>query len=602
MTSTLPMTAPPGQGVTTARPRPVQATFDDLGTPLSEVTFVVVDLETTGGSAQECAITEIGAVKVRGGVVLGEFQTLVNPGEPIPAVIAVLTGITDAMVAGAPRIGAVLPSFLDFAQDCVLVAHNAPFDIGFLRAAAQRLDLPWPGPQVIDTVRLARQLIGRDEVPNHKLSSLAVLFGAAQTPDHRALHDARATVDVLHGLIARVGNVGVRTLEELSSYTSRVSDAQRRKRSLAHALPSAPGVYLFKDASGRVLYVGTSRDIRRRVSTYFTASEQRTRMAQMVMLASEVTPIVCATPLEAAVRELRLIAEHDPRFNRRSRRPHRRPWIKVTREAFPRLSIVREVRDDGAHYAGPFASMQAAQEAVAAVHEVIPLRQCTTRLSRKVPTSACMLADLHRCLAPCRLEPGMADAYAAAVAQANAAFTGSSRALFDLLSARMATLSAQGRYEEAAVARDRRSTLGVACHRAQRSAALARIPHLVAARRAPTGGWEILCVRYGRLAGATRSPAGHDPMPSIHACISTAEVVDPAPAPSSAALPEETELVLRWLETPGVRLVELEGRWSSPVGGAGPLAELARSLARDTAGSVSGSTREAGWWRSRVAG
>ncbi len=125
--------------------RPVQSTFDDLGTPLSSVTFVVVDLETTGGSAQDCAITEIGAVKVRGGERLGEFQTLVNPGEPIPAFIAVLTGITDAMVAAAPRIATVLPAFLEFAGDAVLVAHNAGFDIGFLKAAARQTGPPWPG-------------------------------------------------------------------------------------------------------------------------------------------------------------------------------------------------------------------------------------------------------------------------------------------------------------------------------------------------------------------------------------------------------------------------------------------------------------------------
>ena len=89
----------------------MQGTFDELGTPLRDVTFVVVDLETTGGSPLSCAITEIGAVKVRGGEVLGEFQTLVNPGEPIPPFIAVLTGITDTMVAPAPRIGPVLPAF-----------------------------------------------------------------------------------------------------------------------------------------------------------------------------------------------------------------------------------------------------------------------------------------------------------------------------------------------------------------------------------------------------------------------------------------------------------------------------------------------------------
>ena len=119
------------------------------------------------------------------------------------------------MVADAPRIDSVLPAFLEFARDAVLVAHNAPFDIGFLKAAAARTGHDWPRFQVVDTVHLARQLVTRDEAPNRKLSTLAQLFGAATTPDHRALHDARATVDVLHGLLERVGNLGVDTLEEL---------------------------------------------------------------------------------------------------------------------------------------------------------------------------------------------------------------------------------------------------------------------------------------------------------------------------------------------------------------------------------------------------
>ena len=197
---------------------------------------------------------------------------------------------------------------------------------------------------MVDTAHLARQLISGDEAPNRKLSTLARLFGAATTPDHRALHDARATVDVLHGLLSRVGSLGVVTLEELSTYSSRVSPAQRRKRHLAEGLPSAPGVYLFKDSQGRVLCVGTSQDIQRRVRTYFTASEQRTRMAEMVGIAASVTPVVCETTLEAQVRELRLIALHKPRYNRRSVNPERTPWVKLTVEAFPRLSIVREVK------------------------------------------------------------------------------------------------------------------------------------------------------------------------------------------------------------------------------------------------------------------
>jgi DNA polymerase III subunit epsilon len=134
-----------------ARSVAVQGTFDELGVPLREVTFVVVDLETTGGSPATSGITEIGAVKVRGGEVLGELQTLVNPGEPIPSFIAVLTGITNGMVATAPHIDAVLPAFLEFARDCVLVAHNAPFDLGFLKAACAGLGLNWPGFDSVDT-------------------------------------------------------------------------------------------------------------------------------------------------------------------------------------------------------------------------------------------------------------------------------------------------------------------------------------------------------------------------------------------------------------------------------------------------------------------
>src|SRR5882724_9070734 len=146
-----------------ARPVYVQPTFDELAEPLREVTFVVVDLETTGGSAEDCGITEIGAVKVRGGELLGEFQSLVDPGCQIPPFVAVLTGITDAMVGAAPPLGGVLPAFLEFARGSVLVAHNAPFDVGFLRAACARTGRDWPAHRVVDTAVLARRMLSRDE-------------------------------------------------------------------------------------------------------------------------------------------------------------------------------------------------------------------------------------------------------------------------------------------------------------------------------------------------------------------------------------------------------------------------------------------------------
>ncbi|HYN28631.1 MAG TPA: DEDD exonuclease domain-containing protein [Dermatophilaceae bacterium] len=547
--------------------RMVQGTLDDLGTPLCAVTFVVVDLETTGGSPAESGITEIGAVKVRGGEVVGEFQTLVHPGAPIPAFISVLTGITDAMVAGAPRVDVALGAFLDFAAGSVLVAHNAGFDVSFLKAAAATSGRDWPAFPVLDTVHLARQLVTRDEAPNHRLASLAALFRSTTTPDHRALHDARATVDVLHGLLERVGGLGVHSLEELRDYSRRVPAATRRKRHLADGLPDAPGVYLFRDGRGRVLYVGTSVSVRTRVRSYFTASEQRRRMAEMVRLAESVSAVVCATPLEAEVRELRLIAEHRPRYNRRSRHPERALWVKLTAEAFPRLSIVRGVRPDGGRYIGPFGSRGAAEAAVAAVHEVLPLRQCVERLSPARPRSVCALADIGRCGAPCTGAQGVEE-YAVVAARAATLLGGDCREAVAALRERMARLAAAERFEEAKVVRERLVALVRAAARAQRLEPLARIPQLVAARRAAEGGWEIVCVRHGRLAGSSRSPRGADPMPYVSALEASAEVVDAPVAPATAATPEESERILRWLESPGVRVVDVDGAWTCPVGGA----------------------------------
>jgi DNA polymerase III subunit epsilon len=546
----------------------VQGTLDELGTSLAEVTFVVVDLETTGGSPSGANITEVGAVKVRGGEVLGEFQTLVNPAGPIPAFISVLTGITDQMVADSPGIESVLPAFLEFARGSVLVAHNAPFDISFLKAAASNTGHPWPPFRVVDTAHLARQLVSKDEAPNRKLGTLAKLFGAVTTPDHRALHDARATVDVLHGLISRVGCLGVVTLEELSTFSARVSSAQRRKRHLAEGLPSAPGVYLFKDSQGHVLYVGTSQDIRRRVRTYFTASEQRTRMSEMVGIAVSVTPVVCETTLEAQVRELRLIAQHKPRYNRRSRNPERALWVKLTVEAFPRLSIVREVIADGAPYFGPFGSRILALSAIAAVHEVLPLRQCTKRLSSAGRSADCVLAQMGRCGGPCAGRQSVEE-YAVIVEQASAMMAGDSRQVVGALRQRMSVLSGEERYEDAGAVRDRLLHLVRAAARVQRIEPLANSAEIVAARPAPQGGWEIISARFGRLAGTTLAPRGADPAPYIDALVASAEMVNASPGPAPSASAEETEKILRWLESAGVRIVSIDGQWTCPVHGAG---------------------------------
>ena len=199
--------------------------------PLSETTFAVLDLETSGGSPNSGAgITEIGVVKVRGGKVLGTFQSFVDPGHSLPPFITQLTGITDEMLFSAPFIDEVLPTLFEFlgsTDETVLVAHNSPFDLSFLKAAALAHELAWPNYLTVDTARLARAVLDQDEVSNCKLGTLATFFNAQTSPNHRALDDALATVDVLHGIIERLAGHQVWTFEEMRNFPSRKRRVKR---------------------------------------------------------------------------------------------------------------------------------------------------------------------------------------------------------------------------------------------------------------------------------------------------------------------------------------------------------------------------------------
>ncbi|GAA0567601.1 DEDD exonuclease domain-containing protein [Paractinoplanes ferrugineus] len=562
-----------------AQPAYVQGTLDTLMSDpaahsLADTTFVVLDLETTGGAADGGGVTEIGAVKVRGGEELGIFATLVNPGERIPAFITVLTGITDAMLAPAPPIESVLPSLLEFLRGAVLVAHNAPYDVGFLKAACARHGYQWPNPKVLDTAAVARRALTRDEVPNRKLSTLAQFFRSPVTPNHRALDDARATVDVLHGLFERLGSFKIHTLGDAIEFAKAVTPTQRRQRHLADGLPHVPGVYVFRSADDRALYVGTSKDIATRVRSYFTASEKRARISEMLGAATRVEAVECAHPLEAEVRELRLIAAHSPPYNRRSKHPDRVVWLKLTTEAWPRLSVVRKLADDGAAYLGPFSSRRTAELAAAGVYDALPLRQCAHTLSVRTPMPACALAELGRCPAPCEHRISVEDYAATAALPFRTAIHGDPEIVVASLMGRIEAMSQGRRYEEAAVLRSRLVALLRATVRMQRLAAITRLAEVVAARRDGVGGWEIVVVRHGRLAAAATSPPREHPRPTLDAARLTAETVLPGPGPVPAATAEETERILAWLERPDTRLVETSGDWVSPVRGAARFSTL----------------------------
>lgn len=537
-----------------------QLAFDELGTPLRATTFVVFDLETTGVSDED-TITEFGAVKVRGGEVLGEFATLVDPGRGIPPEVVALTGITDAMVYTAPRLDAVLPAFMEFVGGAVLVAHNAGFDVNFVRKACERHGYRWPKPVVVCTVQLARRVLTREEAPSCRLSALAELLGATTKPNHRALMDARATVDVFHSLLERVGSIGVQTLEELHDYIPDVTPEQRRKRSMAAHLPSTPGVYLFRGPSEEVLYVGTAKDLRRRVRQYFTASETRRRLREMVALAVRVDHVECSHALEAQVRELRLISAHKPAYNRRSKNPKQAWWLTLTDEPFPRLSLVRTPRDGAL---GPFRSRGMAEDAMVALQDATGLRPCAVRIpAQRANGRPCALAELSRCAAPCAGRQTVEE-YEPSVSSFTGLVAGRLLEPLHVLEQRLHTHARAERFEQAGFDRDRLTVLVRALDRGQRLAALAAVAELIAARPDGNGGWEFAVVRHGRLASAGVARRGVPPMPVVDALAASAETVLPGEGPLRGAMAEEVALVLRWLDRPGTRMVRCSQPWTEP--------------------------------------
>lgn len=439
----------------------MQRSFDDLGTPLAEVTFVVLDLETTGGSPTACAITEIGALKFRGGECLGTFQTLVNPGVRIPREIVYLTGITEAMVGPAPIIEEVLPTFAEFIGESVIVGHNVRFDLGFLRANLKRLGYRTLTNTFVDTCALARRLV-RDEVPNCKLSTLARHFRTVADPCHRALDDASATAEVFHALLERAAGHGVVALDDLVALPKTAAHPQVAKLRWVASLPRAPGVYLFKDGAGRVLYVGRAVDLRRRVRTYFSSDDRR-KIGPLLREAQSLDHTVCVNDLEAAVLEVRLIHQHLPRFNRQVKVWGKYRYIKLSlNERFPRLSVARSVRrGDGALYVGPVASVGMAKMVIEAIETVVPLRRCTAKISRKASldrNGPCTAAQLGIATCPCAGAIGEVE-YRAIVEQAVLVLTGEPNVVLRMLRRRMQTLAESQRFEEAADVRERAATL-----------------------------------------------------------------------------------------------------------------------------------------------
>ncbi len=515
----------------------VQRSFEDLGTALSEVTFCVLDLETTGGSPATCAITEVGALKVCRGEVIGTLQTLVDPGQPVPAFIRLLTGLSEEQLEGAPSIEQVLPSLLEFVGDSVIVAHNARFDIGFINAALRRGDYPLLSNRVIDTAQLARKVLS-GEVRDRRLATLARHLRCAHEPCHRAFADVLATTDVLHALIERVSGFGVVTLEDLLAVSSARLDGTFTKIRFADSLPRAMGVYRFIGAGGATLYVGKASDLRRRVRSYFYG-DPRHRVRNLLRETQDVVVEEHATLLEAEVAEARAIAAEMPPYNRAGKRIG--TWhVRVgVRDKVPRVSTARSPRDDGALYLGPLSSMKAARRLIDALRDATRLHRCTDpRRCRECP-----FATIGSCSGPDRRK---------LVAEIRTIVAGALQdpdRLARPIATRMARLAHEERYEEAAEVRDRGALLERTLSRALQAGALIRAGDVVVAL-----GERALLIRAGILVAA------------VNGITSCAERLRLTAIEPQSVNPKEPWLIASWLDKHAAEatLLHAEDPWVLP--------------------------------------
>lgn len=501
----------------------VQRSFEELGTPLADVTFCIVDLETTGGSAAGDAITEIGALKVRRGEVVGSFQTLVNPGTLVPAFIRLLTGITDEMLVEAPDIDSVLPTFLEFIKDTVFVAHNARFDAGFINAALARADHPPLPHRIVDTARLAAKILA-GEVPNNRLQTLAHHLRCAHQPCHRAYADVLATTDVLHHLIERSSGFGVTTLEDLLALTSTRMDGTFSKIRLCDGVPSATGVYRFLGAQGQTLYIGKATDLRSRVRSYFYGDPRR-QIRDLLRQTERIEVEQFPTMLEAEVAEARAIAAELPPHNRAGKR--KPTWYVKVSAKKQKVATARVIKEGEGVFLGPFSS-RTARILVDAFRDALSIHRCSTPSK----CNGCAFSEMARC------PGGRSERHRQEVLRAALSIESDPSVVLDPLLARMNAVAKQGRFEEAADLRDKGALLERTLCRSIEARALA-------------------------AAGDVTLRIGDTLVSFSNGSLVTGKAGPDTPA----ARARETQVIGSWIRRHGdeARLVSVSGTWAIPI-------------------------------------
>jgi DNA polymerase-3 subunit epsilon len=455
---------------------------------LDDVEFVVLDTETTGLRPGSDRVIEVAAVRLRAGELINSFQSLINPERRIPSFIVKFTGITPEMLIDAPSAGEIFPTFLQFIEGAVLVGHNLSFDLNFLTHEAQLLGQVFPGDG-LDTIPIARRFL--PGLKRFKLDMVANYLKIPATNRHRAMGDTQVTAAVFLRLLELARQQDIHTLGHLrlrlqlpvawsgditqasvsprgkswraddklapgSAPTTRPTGSLLLNPAWKKDFPTKPGIYMMKDEHEQVIYVGKAKNLKARLSSYYSQPLGYTRkMDGLLQNVKEIQFRVLGSELEALLVESQLIKALQPAYNVQLRNYELYPFIKIDiQHPFPRVYATREVAADGARYFGPFRSRHVVDATIELIQKLFPIRTCTRGLPPATkPSDPCLRLHLGRCSAPCR---GGADSaeYHRVIEQVCAFLGGEREDLFERLRRQMHEASQQLNFERAAWFRD----------------------------------------------------------------------------------------------------------------------------------------------------
>lgn len=370
---------------------------------IDNISFTVVDVETTGLSARNERVIEIALVKVDNLKIVEKFSTLINPQRQIPSFISMLTGITNSDVKNAPLFHQIYPVLLEKTESSVLCGHNLQFDLSFLRNEVQLIGEDFNPSHTLCTLKLARKLF--PHLKSRSLTPLAYHLNIKNKNSHRALGDAETTAKVLIKLLKQLKeNEGIDSLDELLAYQSGLKSFQSLKikqelQNDFYSLPNAPGIYYFLNSKNEIIYIGKAKSLRERVKSYFSPTADK-KVRKIIRQAKRLHHIITNSELTALIAEAESIKVKNPKHNKMLKGYGNKYFIKVLNiKSAPHLDITNKFDFDGCDYFGLYHSKRDAQKIVDFINKTFAIRECSDKEFLK--SQPCFLYDIQRCTAPC---------------------------------------------------------------------------------------------------------------------------------------------------------------------------------------------------------